>query len=505
MKNKILLPIFVISAVTISAQQSATLDINNIQAEFNSAGDHLCTDTTLANTMQTPANGVSFSVGQLWIGGFDQSHNLYVAAQTYRQTGTDFWAGAIDTASEHISTPRNAYYNRVWKINKTTIDSFRLGLFSIVPNSIASWPANGDAQFNEARNLAPYADLNGDGFYDPASGDYPLIRGDQAIFFMYNDHLQGSSHTESGSPNYMCIEIHGMAYAVNCPSDSALQNAIFVHYEIYNRSARNYDSVFVALWNDFDIGFGAGRFNCDSAAGTYYHHAGARDAVGVVCLNQPLAYLVGAVNRFVEFNGDLTLNGNPTEPSDYYGFMSGHYRDSSLILYANTGGPTNYMYTGDPNTSTGWLSLPDDYRSIGSSGPYNLNAGSNIAIDYAYVYAHDYGNQGNQGSVIVRNRMNQLKLTYTNDSTNCGNITGIDPAVQNKSEQILLYPNPTSDVLYLQFASAVTFQIFNSTGDLVYSNNMATSQSQITISTLATGLYIIRTSNGSTSRFIKTQ
>src|SRR5829696_4852877 len=35
--------------------------------------------------------------GALWMGGVDASNNLKVAAQTYRQDGSDFWPGPLDT------------------------------------------------------------------------------------------------------------------------------------------------------------------------------------------------------------------------------------------------------------------------------------------------------------------------------------------------------------------------------------------------------------------------
>src|SRR4029078_6323145 len=34
----------------------------------------------------------------LWIGGYDPGNNLHMAAQTYRQSGSDWWDGPLDTA-----------------------------------------------------------------------------------------------------------------------------------------------------------------------------------------------------------------------------------------------------------------------------------------------------------------------------------------------------------------------------------------------------------------------
>ena len=40
----------------------------------------------------------SMFAGSLWIGGLDDDDQLKVAAQTYRQSGNDFWPGPIFVA-----------------------------------------------------------------------------------------------------------------------------------------------------------------------------------------------------------------------------------------------------------------------------------------------------------------------------------------------------------------------------------------------------------------------
>ena len=45
-----------------------------------------------------------------------------------------------------------------------------------------------------------------------------------------------------------------MAYAFNEPADSALNNTIFLHYQIINRSTDTYDSVYIGFFDDIDIG-----------------------------------------------------------------------------------------------------------------------------------------------------------------------------------------------------------------------------------------------------------
>lgn len=56
-----------------------------------------------------------------------------------------------------------------------------------VPANIANWPGNGEVAFGYDANLAPYHDVNNNGIYDPAQGDYPKFLGDEALWMVYND------------------------------------------------------------------------------------------------------------------------------------------------------------------------------------------------------------------------------------------------------------------------------------------------------------------------------
>src|SRR4051812_46594053 len=87
---------FIINSI-VNAQTFSLLDVNNIKARVNS-------DATLFDNMT--AGKCSFEVpkgsglntifiSDLWIGGKDEGNSLHLAAQTYRQNGTDFFQGPI--------------------------------------------------------------------------------------------------------------------------------------------------------------------------------------------------------------------------------------------------------------------------------------------------------------------------------------------------------------------------------------------------------------------------
>ncbi|MBK9781978.1 MAG: hypothetical protein IPP55_18365 [Anaerolineales bacterium] len=56
----------------------------------------------------------SLFAGAIWIGGLEAgSNNLKVAAQTYRQSGSDFWPGPIDRTTVSITPDQCTKYDNI--------------------------------------------------------------------------------------------------------------------------------------------------------------------------------------------------------------------------------------------------------------------------------------------------------------------------------------------------------------------------------------------------------
>ena len=132
----------------------------------------------------------------LWIGALDGSDSLHIAGVMYG-IDNDFFGGPIS-----VDYSDSLDWKKTWVISKSEIDEFNdffacqsnplcdeSSVFPnyVIPNVISSWPAHGDISQNEDFYIAPFIDLNLDGFYNPADGDYPCIKGDQMIFSIFND------------------------------------------------------------------------------------------------------------------------------------------------------------------------------------------------------------------------------------------------------------------------------------------------------------------------------
>ncbi|RLD50095.1 MAG: hypothetical protein DRJ05_20075, partial [Bacteroidetes bacterium] len=283
----------------------------------------------------------------LWIGGLTQNGELHLSADRYRQNGIDYWTGplSVDEYSSSIDLETVIEWNRVWKLDVSEIlyhkAHWNESDYEPIKN-IKTWPAHGDMDLNQAEYLAPFVDVDNDGIYDPYSGDYPLIRGDQCVFFIFNDQ---SPHTETeGLP--IGLEIHGMAYAFERPDEDAMNNTIFMSYKIFNRSGITLEDTYIGLFADFDIGWAIDDFvGCDVGRGAFYGYNGEEidgdGEPGSYGENPPAQAMVILGGPNIDPNGEDNPAGGCDESINGVGFGDGiadneRYGMNKFVYYNNT-------------------------------------------------------------------------------------------------------------------------------------------------------------------------
>jgi hypothetical protein len=366
---------------------------------------------------EIPKGGGAHSLfsGALWIGGVDASGQLKVAAQTYRQDGSDFWPGPLDMTSASVDPGECTAYDRHWKITQAEVQDFYNNWNApgyIIPEVIKNWPGNGDYRSSQdipnlinpnfTHFLAPYVDADNDGNYDPGNGDYPAFRlfsnqpcsndllfGDQAIWWVFND--VGNIHTETGGiPIGLEVQAQAFAYTTN----NEINNMTFYQYKITNRSSASIDtSCYFGVFVDADLGkYDDDYVGCDVPRGLGYCYNGdAEDegptgygfnppAVGIDYFQGPKADLNDGVDndrdcsvdepgeliimsKFVYYNNDFTTWGNPTSATEYYQYLKGIWKNGQLMTYGGDGHGTgagattvlcNFMFPGDSDHNLEW-------------------------------------------------------------------------------------------------------------------------------------------------------
>ena len=384
----------------------ADLDINNVRTPIFINGD-MWWDLVGNAEYEVPFGSGKHSLfsGAIWIGGKDASQNLRVAAQTYRQSGNDFWPGPLDTTNATIGNDVCTAYDKHWKITLSEVKNFAEYYAATgnaddypVPDVIKTWPAIGnDSVLNQARYLAPFFDYNMDGRYSYQEGDYPkfnlsgvaecgeYLLGDQTIWWVFND--AGDIHSETGSPFNIGIEIQAQAFGFN--TNDEINNMTFYRYKIINRSSLSLNETYFGSWIDPDLGNYLDDYvGCDVARGFGYCYNGDADddgalgyglnppAIGVDFFEGPLADPGDGVDnnrnnivdepgeqiimsKFVYYDNNSTVTGNPNLANHYYDYLRGVWKDGTKMVYGGNGHQTagadtcDFMFPGDTDP-TGW-------------------------------------------------------------------------------------------------------------------------------------------------------
>ncbi len=512
MKNLLLITAIgiLLASSTISYAQLPTgftnIDINNIDAGITSSSD-LFWDFAQPKFEVPKGSGLhSIFAGGLWMGGLDNGGNVHLSGQTYRQTGNDFWPGPIDTviglASNFVS------WDRSWKLNKTEVDDHKLNFSNagyVVPQNIADWPGY---NVQLGRVLAPFADYNSNGFYDPENGDYPFILGDQTVYSIYNDLYQ---HTET-SCDSIGIEVHRTTFGFNDPSNTALNNSIFNRYEIKNFSNIDYTNFYLTVWIDLEIGNAVDDFvgtdinlnmiycyNGDSLDETAVGYGLNPPAVGAYFLNDSLTSSV------LYDNVNNSPRGNPAFCFDYFNYMKGIWLDNQPITYGgdgrNSANPvTTYMYPGTTNStyfpvlgewSEGTAgNTPEDRRMIGSIGPFTFAPGDYKSFDVGYTWARATSGGPLASVTELQNAVSSLRILYNN-----GSLTSVTDIPFNFEKSISVYPNPASEEITIQNEGTdknYEIKIEDTLGRIVYKNDKVNGAKHlIDVRDFSKGLYII--------------
>ncbi len=371
---------------------------------------------------EVPKGGNKHSIfaHEFWFGGVDDGGQLRVAAMTYRQGGNDLFAGPCSDSIYHTPAIMSDW-DRVWKINKTEIEDHILNYNSagyIIPDAIENWPAHGDTMLGQAFYLAPFIDSDNNGVYDASLGDYPDVKGDQSLYIIRND--IGNIHVETQAAQ-MGIEQHLMFYGYECSNHPSLDHTLFASMKIYNRSIDNLNDFYAGTWVDPDLGYWLDDYigcNVGKNLGYVYNGDAEDEGASGYGFNPPsqgLVYLNQTMSKFVYYNNDFSVNGNPQNGQHYYNYLRGIWKDNIPMTFGGDGhgsgsGATtdqcDYMFPGTtdpvfPNqlwTEATVGNIPADRRFLMSAGPVDLTPGDVYELDYAFVFAWDSTN-ANGGSV----------------------------------------------------------------------------------------------------------
>ncbi len=391
------------------ATASAYLELNNVRAMIHTGGD-MWWDLQGKPKYEVPKGSGKNALfaGSIWVGGLDANGQLKLAAMRFRQVGIDFWPGPLIISGPEIASvsPEICHeYDKFFNITREQVDEFRAYIacqnnpdcntaeefagYSI-PEIILNWPAHGPAGGYDYY-LAPFWDVNGDGYYNPYDGDFPYYEypeegittdadckrprdqkprlfGDETFWWVYND--KGNIHTETGG-EAIGMEFRAQAFAF--ATNNELNNMTFYNYNITNRSTYTLFKTYFGVWTDADLGGAKDDYTgCDVLRGLGYVYNGDEfdddhlgnpgygaqpPAIGIDFFEGPYQDPDGLDNptSFDTINGVKVLNCNKGDILN--GNINGlNFQDGTVdnerwgmrrfLYFNNTGEPT-----GDPSTA----------------------------------------------------------------------------------------------------------------------------------------------------------
>ncbi len=436
------------------------------------------------------------SAGSLWLAGYDGGHTLHVAAQTYRQDGNDYWPGPLD-GIDTISYSNSQKWAKIWKVSYTDIQNFssqNVHTLANIPDAILKWPAKGNPYATGNNNvhltivndMAPFIDANNDGVYNPLDGDFPDIKGDQMLWWVYNDYCL--PHYQSQTPALQ-VEVHAMAYAYH--RNNLLDNVIFYQTEITNKSSITYDSFRIARFADEDIGTSwDDNIGYDSAhrmAIAYNQH----DTDAIYGVNTPIVGVsfirlpedidnnLQPVANMIYYINDFDITGNPRNGYQINNYMHGKALNDSMMT-------SPYMTQALAECNT-FPPVMYDKRIVMTSSDMTFIPGETKTVVEALITVNPDSN--NRCPSITTDAINEVADSAWNAYMHPPTQSYTIPVSANTN--VGFYPNPAqTTIIFYNVGANDDIALYDIVGKTIIKTSG--SNRSLNISLLPSGNYMIR-------------
>ena len=485
---------------------TSTLDLNNADALITDGGVFFNNESSSSPGLAIPSGSQLNTVFSMafWYGGLDVNGQLKLSAQEY-ENFADQWTGPLTVGSGQTTSSTVWAYQQLFSVTKAEIVDFQNNYMNpgyVVPNSISSWPAHGDISEGYDYYLAPFVDVDGDGIYDPHNdGDYPCIRGDQAIYLIMND--AAYAHASGGDP--IGLEMHYMFYEYDTQLDDRA-NTIFVHGKLINRGTQTLYDFKTSVFMDADIGNSADDyFGSDSTRNLmcFYNGDNVDETTAFVQgygENPPAA---GIVSLSQDFESIGLIDGDISTAAQYWYLMNGNSISGAPWTNPVTSNPTSFVYSSDPMSTTAvdseqaQMNPPGERRGLATLDFGTLQPAQEREFDFAVIYNRNGGNNIQHASelrLVADNIQQFADSSFANDCFADQGTIGIEPI---KVENFSIHPNPSNGQFTLAVdadLSNVQAKITDLTGRVVMDVfNVTSAETQIQVNEPA-GVYFLQLS-----------
>jgi hypothetical protein len=381
-------------------------------------------------------------------------------------------------------------YHQVWKVDRQQILAHLRDWWKpeySMPPAIADWPAHGDVENGEPWSLAPFADLNDNDLYEPEKGEYPLIKGDQAIY-----HITHSSHAHFLPGPLLPVDMHYMTYAYT--GTEALEHTVFLNLRIVNRSELDFILGRFGLMAFHQIGCALDDLaGCDTLRSMFYAYNGYE--VDEDCIfgpgygEQPPAQGIKFLNTQMSSHRLYHREGQPwVGPVD--DLLDGLWNGSPFLY---NGGPSHFQFPGGEHAEQQPSPAMPGRSAMGAAGPFTLEADGELCFDLAFIFARA-GSGGPLASVeALRARADSIQAFHAEREYDCTGFPKMpEPSLEPWPAEITVYPNPASMQLSVRANHDLgAVSVWNAQGQLVMHNRGNGRIMELQVHGLANGLYIL--------------
>ncbi len=463
----------------------------------------------------------------LWLSAYDSNGDLCLAAQTYRQTNGDYFAGPLSAAGT-VSSADCTNYDRIWSVTSADINAVISDyndngvINNAIPTNILGYPCRNNANFQALfgfslpanTNFAPFKDRNNNGNYEPNLGDYPIIPNTagqtvpaQMAFCVFNDQGNGQFHNQSRGGKALKAEIQATFYTLNS-TVPFVQSTLFVSYNITNKSGDTLTDTYATIWTDADLGCynddylgtsppnntiyaynatNTDYFPCPTSDGSVLLGFGSHTPTqAVTFLNKSMDKSLYCLSNFFE----QPLNMNINIPLRYRQTMTGE------LYWA----PTSHIYTDAPSVPNGWSMLTEqatyrDYQLYGSTNKGAWLPNESFTLDVMYSYHTSTTPLATASVDTMLIEVPALQGYYNSGFTVLPNV--VHPVTATQTQAALygtrVFPNPATDQLYIDLGAQTraTALLTDAAGRLIRTETLTAAQTKIDIATLPQGLYLL--------------
>jgi len=452
-----------------------------------------------------------------WFGAVDESGSKIVSESTFSTEEDSYHMGP---KSDLYNSNYLEKYARVWKVSKSEIQN-HISDYSNpdydMPEAIANWPGNGRVELGESEHLAPFIDLNENGWYEPYSGDYPDIAGDLAIFTIFSC----TQRSDLGLTEALDLDVGMMFYAVE-QSLGELSLTTFLRYHVINTSGQDLTDFKFGFWVDGDLGgIHDDYVGCLPEKDLFFTHNG--DAFDVGTTNYPgfgenppaqgVVFLNNPLESHLYYNIGTGQNGDPQEPIHYWNYLNSTWKNGVPLTFGGDGFQTgnnpdslvNFMFPGPYTDVTPddmvWTEITagnnsGDRRQLGVTALDHLESGGRACFDLALITSFP---EDEEDPLADLNKLfddtDYIQNFYDQNLANCA--SPIFPLSVNEaltqSAELTLYPNPSRNTFSIagNLSSEVDLVLLDLEGRKLLEKMAINPNTEIDISSLSGGVYVV--------------